>query len=101
MSEYSFVRITGDADRDGDFLDPDDLLPGEWMPVRGASVVAAILRCPVCLRPMSLIKGDGTEGHRIDDDGVITPQVICPTPLCPFYVNGKLLDWKSDSFVAR
>lgn len=101
MNVYLFPRMTGDADRDGDHLDVDDLLPGEWMPVRGNQMVLAMIRCPVCLRTQCLVRTDGAEGHTIDAEGHVTPSIVCAIAGCTFHVTGKLLDWNANSVVAR
>jgi hypothetical protein len=93
--------MTGDADRDGDFLHVEDLLPGEWMPVRGNAIVSAIIRCPVCLQTITLVRPDGSEGHHIDREGAITPSIVCSISGCTLHVMGKLLDWNANSVVAR
>ncbi len=50
----------------------------------------AILRDPPDTKP----RGDGTHGHDIAADGLVTPSIVCPYKPCSWHVWGRLLGWK-------
>lgn len=62
--------------------------PLTWNPVRlGDNTWTARLTCP---------NGHSgiLESHRIGDDGIVRPSVVCHDEDCGWHVWAKLLDWK-------
>ncbi len=49
----------------------------------------AILQDPLSVKP----RKDGTRGHFIAPDGVVTPSIMCPYKPCPWHIWGRLLNW--------
>lgn len=45
------------------------------MPIKSDGVVSAIYYCEKCGQPMGLLS------HHINDDGSISPSVVCPNPV--------------------
>lgn len=47
----------------------------------------ALVACPLCGNVSSL------SDHTIDNEGVVTPSLICPYPGCSFHEHVILQDW--------
>lgn len=62
--------------------------PGTWSPCRETDgTLAAIISCPLC-------GGASFLGHKIAEDGTVTPSVVhAPEDGCTFHEFVKLEDW--------
>jgi len=61
--------------------------PGQWRGLKADGVRTAGLSCPDCGQVASL------SHHKIDQDGIVTPSVVCPTEGCKFHEWIKLDGW--------
>jgi hypothetical protein len=50
-------------------------------------LLGAVVYCPKCDRPLSLLK------HRIAEDGTVSPSVVCSWEGCNFHEHIKLVGW--------
>lgn len=74
------------------------LKPGQWA-IGGDPdfIVFVSIACPDCKRLSTLqrsVPKEGTTGHRIDADGVISPSVVCPHDGCRFHEWARLNGWR-------
>lgn len=65
----------------------NEAIPGTWRPWDFAGGRRVILACPRCGEEASL------GGHKIADDGAVTPSVVCPQHSCDYHEMIRLLDW--------
>lgn len=87
--------------------------PGSWWWMPAGSAVAGIeectqthcvrIKCPLCqncatLRDAMILgpRRDGTRGHDIAKDGVVSPSVVCPHNGCTWHVMAKLDGWSDE-----
>lgn len=62
--------------------------PGEYRRVILDGNTTGRVACPVCGGIGSL------DDHEIDEQGNVTPSLVCPHPPCPFHANPvRLLEW--------
>lgn len=71
--------------------------PGEWRGLtrrgNGPTICSVVVCCPGCGHIVTVCMGEGN-GHTIDPDGSVTPQLDCPFK-CGFREFVKLADWRS------
>jgi len=65
--------------------DPQLKTPGSWRAWGGCHPLVTI-RCPVC-------ELTGSLDHKIAADGVVSPNVVCAGPNCPFDEAVRLDGW--------
>lgn len=69
-------------------IDPQtDAAPGWWLFAK----TCVLLRCP---HGHQAVLRQPTDGHTIDDGGIVTPSVVCPYDGCAFHEMVRLLDWQ-------
>ena len=64
-----------------------DKVQGVWKGAKMPTRRTALLSCPGC---GSIA---GLQGHRILDDGIVEPSVVCPEAGCDFHKYVKLVGW--------
>lgn len=74
-------------------------MPGLQDEPRTTKVACVLVKCPTCGAPFRLrdadVMGqreDGTQGHHIAWDGMVSPSVVCPKE-CGFHDVVRLKDW--------
>lgn len=106
----SVVLLThSSAKRDGAapgtwFLSPVGVVSGGLFGQRDACMVN--IKCPQCGKSATLRnplydsdgsdwpkRADGTRGHDITTEGVVSPSVVCPHAPCSWHVYVKLEGW--------
>ena len=70
-----------------------DISPGDWFLSEDDWIIVV---CPECCDLSALCKPEPEPNceHTVDEQGNISPDVICPYPNCTWVEQVKLGDWK-------
>lgn len=75
--------------QDNEYVEGEDYDPGTWKYLKMKDSISASFTCPICHEPGTLSQ------HNIDDNGVVTPSVVCSYE-CNFHQNIRLLGWEKE-----
>jgi hypothetical protein len=66
---------------------PPGTKPGQWRQLRINGDLVVKLRCGGCGAVGYL------DDHKIEGDGTVTPEIVCPANECGWHVTGRLEGW--------